>query len=55
MVMLLTAVMAERARLVELNAPTELDEAEFVANLADMIVGGVEAPRGASLEGTART
>jgi hypothetical protein len=27
MVMLLTAVMAERARLVELNAPTELDEA----------------------------
>jgi AcrR family transcriptional regulator len=47
-IMLLTAAMAERAKAVEEGSPLglSLDEATWLANLADMIVGGLEAPTG---------
>jgi len=46
MIMLLTASLAERARLIEVGTPIELDERRYVVNLADMIVAGIEAPTG---------
>ena len=49
MIMLMTAAMAERARLVAEARPMELGEGEFLGNLADMIVGALEAPSGTLL------
>jgi AcrR family transcriptional regulator len=55
-IMLLTAAMAERAKAVEEGAPLGLDAVTFLANLADMIVGGLEAPTGPPLtDATIRT
>jgi AcrR family transcriptional regulator len=48
-IMLMTTAMAERARALQSGRPVELDEATFLANLADMIVGALEAPLGAAL------
>lgn len=46
LIMLLTVALAERARLVESGRRSlELDEEAFVANLIDVLVGIVEAPR----------
>jgi AcrR family transcriptional regulator len=44
LIMLLTAAMAERARLIETGRVPELDEATFRANLTDVLVGVLEAP-----------
>jgi len=49
MIMLMTAAMADRARLVELGRRLPLDEATFLRNLTDMLVGVLEAPLGISL------
>jgi len=49
MIMLMTAAMADRARLVELGRPLPLDEATFLCNLTDMLVGVLEAPVGGPL------
>jgi AcrR family transcriptional regulator len=46
---LMTAAMAERARLVSERRRGRLDDADFLANLADMIVGVLEAPPGPAL------
>jgi len=46
MVMLMTAAYAERARLLTEGDQLALDANEFVANLADQIVGGLEASTG---------
>jgi TetR/AcrR family transcriptional regulator, regulator of cefoperazone and chloramphenicol sensitivity len=46
---LMTAAMAERARFVAARRRRRLDDAEFLANLADMIVGVLEAPPGPAL------
>jgi len=43
-ILLLTAAMAERARAVEERLTLELRAEAFVSNLADMIVGALEAP-----------
>ena len=43
-VLLLSAAIAERARIVETGTKPALGEEVFLANLADMIVGAVEAP-----------
>lgn len=43
-VMLITSAMAERARLVEEGGRLRLREDAFLANLADMLVAGIEAP-----------
>jgi len=48
-IMLMTTAMAERARALQSGKPVELDEPTFLANLADMIVGALEAPLGPSL------
>jgi AcrR family transcriptional regulator len=48
MILLMTSVMAERARLVE-SGVSRLDDDRFVAMLADLIVGGLEAPVGPPL------
>lgn len=48
-IMLMTAAMAERASAVEDGSLLELDEPRFLSNLADMIVAGIEASRGAPL------
>ena len=48
-IMLMTTAMAERARALQSGRPLELDEPTFLANLADMIVGALEAPLGRSL------
>lgn len=48
-IMLMTAAMAERARAIDERTALDLDEAAFVSNLADMIVGGIEAPSGAPI------
>ena len=48
-IMLLTAAMAERARLVSERVVDALNQGEFLANLADMIVGALEAPSGSVL------
>jgi AcrR family transcriptional regulator len=45
-IMLMTTATAERARQAEHAAPVELDHDRFLANLADMIVAGIEAPAG---------
>jgi AcrR family transcriptional regulator len=45
-IMLMTSAMAERARALQSGRPVELDEATFLANLADMIVGSLAAPVG---------
>jgi AcrR family transcriptional regulator len=52
-IMLMTAAMAERARTKRERGPTELGEAEFLANLADVIVGGLEAAPGPPLAASA--
>lgn len=45
LIMLMTVALAERARLVESGRRTvELDDATFAANLADVLVGVLEAP-----------
>jgi AcrR family transcriptional regulator len=49
MIMLMTAAMADRARLVELGRRLLLDEETFLVNLTDMLVGVLEAPLGLSL------
>ncbi|HKA04263.1 MAG TPA: TetR family transcriptional regulator [Acidimicrobiales bacterium] len=46
---LMTAAMAERARLVSEQRRGRLDDDSFLANLADMIVGVLEAPPGPAL------
>jgi AcrR family transcriptional regulator len=46
---LMTAAMAERARLVAERRHGRLDDTTFLANLADMIVGVLEAPPGSPL------
>jgi len=48
-IMLMTSAMAERARALQSRKPVELDEPTFLANLADMIVGALEAPLGEPL------
>jgi AcrR family transcriptional regulator len=48
-VMLITSAMAERARLVEEGGKLRLDEDGFLANLADMLVAGIEAPTSTTL------
>ena len=48
-IMLMTTAMAERARALQSGRPVELDEPTFLANLADMIVGALEAPLGAAV------
>lgn len=48
-IMLMTTAMAERARAVESGRAPELDDDAFCANLADVIVGGLEAPAGPPL------
>ena len=46
---LMTAAMAERARLLAERRRGRLDDATFLANLADMLVGVLEAPPGPPL------
>jgi AcrR family transcriptional regulator len=46
---LMTAAMAERARLASARRRGRLGDADFLANLADMIVGVLEAPPGPAL------
>ena len=48
-IMLLTTSMAERARAIEDDAPVAITERRFVSNLADMIVGIMEASVGRPL------
>lgn len=43
MIMLMTAAMADRARLIEERTPLPLGREEFLANLTDMLVGILEA------------
>jgi AcrR family transcriptional regulator len=50
LISLLTAAMAERAAHIEAGRPLPLDEPTFLANLADMIVGLLEAPLGPPLD-----
>lgn len=45
MIMLMTIAMAERARIIESGDVIELDEPTFAANLTDVLVGVLEAPR----------
>jgi hypothetical protein len=44
MIMLMTAALAERARVIENDSPVVLDEASFLGNLTDVLVGILEAP-----------
>jgi AcrR family transcriptional regulator len=48
-IQLMTAAIAQRAALIENGGTPELDEPAFLANLADMLVGVLEAARGAPL------
>jgi AcrR family transcriptional regulator len=48
-IMLLTASMAERARVIDTGTPPALDQVTFLSNLADMIIGGLDAPSGPPL------
>ena len=48
-IMLMTSAFAERARALESRKRLALDEARFLANLADMLVGALEAPLGEAL------
>jgi AcrR family transcriptional regulator len=50
MIVLMTAAMADRARRVELGRRLPLDDATFLRNLTDMLVGVVEAPLGGPLQ-----
>jgi hypothetical protein len=43
----MTAAIAERARRIEAGHALDVDEATFLANLADMLVGVLEAPTAA--------
>lgn len=55
LIMLMTTATAERARLIESGRAPELDDATFVANLTDVLVGVLEAPSSAlAAEATAR-
>ena len=54
-VMLITAAFAERARVVESGGRPSLAEPDFLANLADMVVAGLEAPAGPRLDATRRS
>ena len=45
LIMLMTAATSQRARLVESRRPVDLDDPTFVANLTDVLVGGLEAAR----------
>ncbi len=50
LIMLMTVALAERARVVESGRrPVELDEHTFAANLTDVLVGILEAPRRGAL------
>jgi AcrR family transcriptional regulator len=49
MIMLMTAAMADRSRRIELGRRLPLDEATFLRNLTDMLVGVLEAPLGGQL------
>jgi TetR/AcrR family transcriptional regulator, regulator of cefoperazone and chloramphenicol sensitivity len=44
LIMLMTAALAERARVIETDRALELDEPTFVGNLTDVLVGVLEAP-----------
>lgn len=44
MIMLMTAALAERARVIQSDRAPELDEPTFVANLAAVLVGVLQAP-----------
>lgn len=44
MIMLMTAALADRARLVEIGRPLALDDDVYLENLTDMLVGVLEAP-----------
>jgi TetR/AcrR family transcriptional regulator, regulator of cefoperazone and chloramphenicol sensitivity len=48
-IMLMTTAMAARARALQSGRRVELDEETFLANLADMLVGALEAPLGGPL------
>jgi TetR/AcrR family transcriptional regulator, regulator of cefoperazone and chloramphenicol sensitivity len=49
MMMLLTAAVAERARVIEEGEPLALDEAVFLADLTDVLAGVLRAPRSGRL------
>jgi TetR/AcrR family transcriptional regulator, regulator of cefoperazone and chloramphenicol sensitivity len=49
MMMLLTAAVAERARVIEEGEPLALDEAVFLADLTDVLAGVLRAPRAGRL------
>lgn len=49
MMMLMTSTIAERARRIEARRPLDVDEPTFLTNLADMLVGALEAPTGPPL------
>ena len=50
-IMLMTSMVAERARQIDEDAPLDTGEGRFMSDLADMIVGVLEAPVGAALVG----
>ncbi|MGI9600299.1 MAG: TetR/AcrR family transcriptional regulator [Acidimicrobiales bacterium] len=50
LIMLLTTVMAERARQIDDGGPLPIDEWQFEANLLDMLVGIVDAPATAPVD-----
>ena len=50
MMMLMTSAIAERARLIEGRKPLPMDEQAFLTNLADMLVGLLDAPVGEPLD-----
>jgi AcrR family transcriptional regulator len=52
LIMLMTVAMAERARVIEAGRQVELDEAEFAANLTDVLVGVLEARPHGPLRGS---
>lgn len=54
-IVLMTSLVAERARQIDQGAPLELDDDRFVADLADVIVAVLEAPVGPPLELMAAT
>ena len=49
--MLMTSSIADRARTLDQGATPDLDHDMYLANLADMIVGGLEADSGPVLRG----
>jgi AcrR family transcriptional regulator len=52
LIMLMTIAMAERARVIEAGRRVELDDVAFRANLTDVLVGVLEAPRHGPLRGS---